>query len=155
VKILPTRRTDYGIRAMLWLARSDGKSATAARIAAEMDIPKGFLHQVLLSLKRSGLVSSRTGRTGGYLLARRPEDVSLLEIIEALEGSIQDGECAMKGGPCHWDDVCALHWVWSEARSALVDKLKDATLADVSQADLALLAGKAPVPKDSHRKTGS
>lgn len=59
------------------------------------------------------------------------------------------------GARIHWDDVCALHWVWSEARTALVDKLKDATLADMSQADLALLAGKAPVPKDSHRKTSS
>ena len=152
MKVLPTRRTDYGIRAMLWLARSDGTRATAARIASEMEIPKGFLHQVLLALKRSGLVTSRTGRTGGYQLSRDPDDVSVLEIIEALEGSIEDGECAMAGGPCHWDDVCPLHWVWSDARAAMVSKLKEATLADVAAAEVSLLAGESPVPPDSHRK---
>jgi Rrf2 family protein len=140
---------------MLWMARSDGETATAAQIATEMEIPKGFLHQVLLSLKQAGLVTSRTGRTGGYRLARDPADVSILEIIEALEGSLEDGECAMQGGPCHWDDVCALHWVWSEARSALVARLKEATLSDVSEADLALLAGSVAAPGNSHRRPGA
>lgn len=152
MKILPTRRTDYGIRAMLWLARTEDGTATAAEIAAEMDIPKGFLHQVLLALKHAGLVTSRTGRTGGYHLTRDAAEVSILEIIEGLEGSIEEGECAMKGGPCHWDDVCALHWVWSEARSALAERLGAATLADVSNADLALLTGTAEIPTDAHRR---
>jgi Rrf2 family protein len=151
MKILPTRRVDYGIRALLWLARAESGTATARRIATEMEIPKGFLHQILQSLRRSGLVTSRTGRTGGYQLARSPDDISVLEIIEALEGSIEDGECAMKGGPCHWDNVCALHWVWNSARIALVAELKQATLADVSEADLALLEERIAIPKTSHR----
>lgn len=151
MKIQPTRRSDYGIRALLWLVRIEGGSATAAEIAAGMEIPKGFLHQVLLTLKRAGLVTSRAGRTGGYRLTRNPATISILEVMEALEGPIEEGECAMRGGPCHWEDVCAMHWVWSEARGALVTRLKDATLADVAAADLALLTGKATVPPDSHR----
>jgi Rrf2 family iron-sulfur cluster assembly transcriptional regulator len=151
MKILPTRRTDYGIRALLWMARGGDGPATAGEIATGMEIPKGFLHQVLLTLKRAGLVTSRPGRTGGYRLAADPGDISILAIMEALEGPIEDGECAMRGGPCHWQEVCAMHWVWSEARGALVARLKDASLADVSAADLALLAGDAAVPPDSHR----
>lgn len=151
MKIGPTRRSDYGIRALLWLARSDDGITTAASIADGMEIPKGFLHQVLLTLKHSNLITSRRGRTGGYSLAREPEDISILEIMEALEGPIEDGECAMRGGPCHWEVVCAMHWVWSEARAALVEKLKAATLADVSEADVALLAGNMPAPASTHR----
>ncbi len=71
--------------------------------------------------------------------------------MEALEGPIENGECAMKGGPCHWDDVCPMHWVWSSARNALVEKLKDASLADIAEADAALLTGQIPVPPDAHR----
>jgi Rrf2 family protein len=155
MKILPTRRVDYGIRALLWLARTEEETETARRIATEMEIPKGFLHQILQALRRSGLVISRTGRTGGYRLARAPEDISILEVIEALEGSIENGECAMKGGPCHWDNVCALHWVWTSARSALVTELKQATLAEVSKADLALLEERVATPKTSHRGAGA
>lgn len=151
MKILPTRRTDYGIKAMLWLARAGDGPTPAAEIAAEMGIPKGFLHQVLHTLKRSGLVTSRPGRTGGYRLSRDPGRVSMLEIIEALEGPIENGECAMRGGPCHWNDVCALHWVWSAARGALASELKRATLADVAAADLALMEGRIVVPPNSHR----
>jgi Rrf2 family protein len=136
---------------MLWMARSSGEYATASQIAQEMEIPKGFLHQVLLALKKARLVVSRPGRTGGYRIAQDPRKVSVLEIIEALEGPIEAGECAMEGGPCHWEDVCALHWVWSGARSALAAELKAATLADVSRADRALREGTVAVPTDSHR----
>ncbi len=151
MKILPTRRSDYGIRALVWMARAEDRSTTAAQIADEMEIPKGFLHQVLLGLRRAGIVASRTGRTGGYRLAKPAAEISVLEVMEALEGPIENGECAMKGGPCHWDDVCPMHWVWSSARNALVEKLKDASLADIAEADAALLTGQIPVPPDAHR----
>lgn len=153
MKLVPTRRTDYGIRALIYLAQNPGDPVKASVIAEAMDIPQNFLHQVLQVLHRSGLVNSRPSRHGGYLLTRKAESVTLGEIIEALEGPIDTGECALRGGPCHWDEVCALHWVWSSAREALKNSLSSATLADIASDDLALAKGNKPVPQDSHRRS--
>lgn len=153
MKLVPTRRTDYGIRALLYLAEQPGGRAKADEIAAAMEIPRGFLPQVLQELQRSRLVSSRPSRHGGYSLARPAEEISILDVVEALEGSLSEQECALRGGPCRWDDVCALHWVWSAAREALIAQLASATLAQVAADDLALAAGEHRVPVDSHRRS--
>ncbi len=120
-----------------------------------MEIPKGFLHQVLQELQRASLVESMSGRTGGYALARAPEEISLLEIVETLEGPLDDGECALRGGPCHWDKVCALHWVWSSAREAFAGEMAAATIAQVAQRDHELALGQRSVPANAHRKRRS
>ncbi|MFN8036890.1 MAG: Rrf2 family transcriptional regulator [Acidimicrobiia bacterium] len=151
MKIVPTRRSDYGIRALVYLAEHEGEHSKAAEIAAAMQIPQGFLHQVLQELQRAALVTSRPSRTGGYALARPAAAISVLDAIEALEGPVEGTECAMRGGPCHWDDVCALHGVWSSARQALADRLASSTIGEVAAADLALAAGSAAAPPDSHR----
>ena len=119
MKLVPTRRTDYGIRAMIHLANADGALVKADDIGSAMDIPTGFLQQVLQELHRSRLVISRPGPNGGHALARDAESITILEIVEVLEGPFDAVDCALRGGPCHWDEVCALHWVWSSARSAL------------------------------------
>jgi Rrf2 family protein len=152
MKLTPTNRTDYAIRALIYLANHRGSHAKAAEVGAAMDIPTGFLHQVLQELQRARLVSSRSGPSGGYRLTREPEDITILEIVEAMEGPIEGSECALRGGPCHWDDVCALHWVWSSARAALADSLRGATLARVAADDRGLQEGALPVPADSHRR---
>ncbi len=151
MKIVPTRRTDYAIRALLHLAHNEGAMVTAAAISEEMEIPKGFLHQILPILQRNGLVEARPGRTGGYVLIRPPEDITLLQILEATEGPIAPDECALKGGPCHWDEVCAIHWVWSASKKAFSSELSKATLAQIAADDLALKAGTKEIPKTSHR----
>lgn len=155
MKLVPTRRTDYGIRALLFLAHRYPQPGKAAEIGEDMDIPIGFLHQVLQQLQRSRLVISRPGRTGGYALARPPETVSLRAVVEALEGPLEAQECALRGGPCHWDDVCALHWVWSGAQHALITALESATLRQLAEDDRALLEGKKPAPVNSHRRSAS
>ena len=152
MKLVPTRRTDYGLRALIFLAQQEGGSAPASDIAPAMGIPTGFLHQVLQELQRAGLVSSRPGRTGGYALARPAGKITIREIVEALEGPFEGSECALRGGPCHWEDVCALHWVWSSAKEALVAQLDRATLAQVAEDDAALAAGTKEVPANSHRR---
>ena len=152
MKLVPTRRTDYGIRALIFLARSPGAHAKAGAIGADMEIPVGFLQQVLQELQRARLVTSRSGPTGGYALARPPEAITIREIVEALEGPIEPQECALRGGPCHWEEACALHWVWSSAQAALAERLEAATLAQVAADDAALAAGTAVIPPDSHRR---
>jgi len=152
MKVVPTRRTDYGIRALLYLARSELPRVKAAEIAEEMDVPMRFLHQVLQELQRMRLVTSRPSRSGGYSLARPPADITILEIVEALEGPIEPAECALRGGPCHWGEVCALHWVWSAAQEALREQLASATLQQVVDDDRALAEGTKAIPEKPHRR---
>ena len=155
MKLVPTNRTDYGLRALIYVAGANGPWTKAAEIAAAMDIPTGFLQLVLQELQRSGLVISRSGPNGGYALARTATSVTICEVVESLEGPLDNGECALRGGPCHWEDVCALHQVWSEARRALRERLQSATLAEVAASDRALAEGVGTVPADSHRRARS
>ncbi len=151
MKITNTRRSDYGIRAAIHLAAHPTELVKANDIAEEMEIPLGVLHQVLNGLQRGGLLLSQTGRTGGYSLSRPAEDITVLDVIEALEGPMGLGECALRGGPCHWEEVCALHEVWSACREAFCDGLRGHTVADVAANDALIKNNEYPVPVDSHR----
>jgi len=152
MKIVPTRRTDYAIRSLIYLAQRDGGRVNAAEIGAEMDVPLPILHQVLAEMQRANLVTSQSGPRGGYQLARDPTGLTLLEILEAVEGPVKGGECALSGGPCHWEDLCAVHAAWSEAREGFAAALASHTLAEVTEMDRQLREGTAEIPRDSHRK---
>ncbi len=152
MKILPTARTDYAIRALIYLAAHPEDRVKASEIAHEMEIAEPILRQVMGELQRANLVASRSGPHGGYRLARNPADVTLLEIIEAMEGPTSLHECALRGGPCHWEDVCAVHSIWSEARAAFTEVLAAHTLAEVAEADQLLRRGLLEIPPDSHRR---
>jgi len=155
VKLVPTRRTDYAIRALLFLANDPSERSKADDIAEAMNIPRGFLPQVLQALQRAGLITSRASRSGGYALARPAEGITLLDIVESLEAPLDSGECVLKGGPCHWEDVCAVHWVWSGAREALAGQLASASLARIAADDRALAEGRKQVPENAHRRQRS
>lgn len=104
---------------------------------------------------RVELVASRAGRAGGYRLARPPATISILEIVEALEGPVTEGDCALRGGQCHWEQVCALHPVWSASQEAFRTTLESAALSDILEADRAIEHGTYDVPPDSHRLRGA
>lgn len=124
-----TRRGDYAIRAMLALARAgDDTWLSVSRIARAMSIPARFLPQVMADLTRGGLVRAATGRTGGYQLARRPDAVSLLEVIEAVEGESRRRTCVLRGGPCGSDGHCAVHETFFRAQEALLAVFATTTL---------------------------
>jgi Rrf2 family protein len=152
VKLVPTRRTDYAIRALIFIENADAPPVKANAVGKAMGIPTGFLQQVLRELLGAGIVTSRPGPSGGFTLARPADQITVLQIVEAMEGPLRTSECALRGGPCHWDDVCALHRVWSSARGALCEQLDEATLAEVAADDRALAAGEMTVPTDSHRR---
>ena len=136
-----TRRGDYAVRAMLALARADAQAGrghrsggdwlSVARIAASEAIPPRILPSVMRLLTRAGLVAAQTGRTGGYRLSRRADRISLLEIIEAVEGDMRRRSCILRGGPCLASGMCSVHEVFSSAHDALRDSLEEATLAFV------------------------
>jgi Rrf2 family protein len=128
-----TRRGDYGVRAMLALAgRSTGRPTSGREIAAQTGIPVGFVPRVMVDLVTTGLVRSVTGRTGGYVLTRPPTDITLLAVIEALEGDSRRTSCVLRGSPCGRDGHCDVHDVFFAAQEALLSRLADVTLADLS-----------------------
>ncbi len=128
-----TRRGDYAVRAMLALAaREDAPRMTVREIAAGMGIPVGFLPRVMAKLSRAGLVSSTIGRTGGYALGRSAASISVLEVIEAVEGDSRRTRCVLRGGPCGRDGHCQVHDVFFAAQDAMLERLATASLADVA-----------------------
>jgi Rrf2 family protein len=127
-----TKKGDYAVRAMLALARGPGdRPVSARRIADAMDIPVRFLPQVLGDLSRAGLLAAATGRSGGYRLTRPAGQVSLLDIIEAVEGDSRRRTCVLRGGPCGLDGHCDVHAVFFAGQEALLAELRRATLADL------------------------
>jgi len=128
-----TRRADYGIRAMIAIARAaTDEPLSTPRIADAMAIPIRFLPQVMADLARAGLVDSTGGRRGGYRLGRPASEISLLEIIEALEGDARRRQCVLRSAPCGRDGYCDVHTVFAAAQDALLDRFSAARLCDLA-----------------------
>lgn len=139
------RRGDYAVRAVLDLARHHGRGRRKARhIAHDMDIPATFVPQVLADLVRDGVVVSVAGPDGGYELARPPDEVTLRAVVEAAEGPIGSTICILRGGPCRWEDRCAVHEAWFDAQRALVEQLERADFARLVAFDIELERLAAP-----------
>ncbi len=129
-----TKRGDYAVRAMLALTRGVGNGLISARrISDAMDIPVRFLPQVLADLQRAGLIEAAPGRTGGYRLTRDPASVSLLDVIEAVEGDSRRQSCVLRGGPCGADGFCDVHGVFFRGQEALRGTFAGASLADLAR----------------------
>lgn len=133
-----TRRGDYAVRAMLLLARTDQDLLPSDRIAEAMGIPPRFMRAVMRDLHQASLVEAVTGRAGGYRLARRPERISLLDVIEAIEGDSRRQTCVLRGAPCGRDGFCDLHAVFFEAQEALLARFADVSLAVLRDRGLAV-----------------
>ena len=128
-----TKRGDYAVRAILALARTrDGRLLSVRRIAEEMAIPVRFLPQVMADLAAAGLVEATTGRAGGYRLARPPDTISLLDVVEAVEGDSRRRTCVLRGGPCGLDGHCDVHDVFFAGQEALRGTFARSTLADLA-----------------------
>ncbi len=144
------RRADYAIRAAVDIARhaEGGQRRKARAIAEEMGIPASYVPQILAELVRAELVRSVAGRDGGYCLAREPHEISLLDVVHAVDGEVVSTTCVLRGGPCRWDDICAVHVPWSRAQNAMLDSLAKTTLGDLVEIDAALEAGTYEIPDD-------
>ena len=130
-----TRRGDYAVRAMLALAsRGTGQVTSGREIADEMAIPVAFLPRVMADMVAGGLVRSTTGRAGGYALARSAGAITLLEVIEAVEGDSRRTTCVLRGGACGRDGHCQVHDVFFAAQDALLERLRGVTLATLAGA---------------------
>jgi Rrf2 family protein len=111
-----TRETDYAIRCILYLSGRPGEINMIDVIAREMQIPKSFLAKILQKLARASLVKSFRGVKGGFQLARLPEEISLLDVMEAIEGEVSMNVCALDQTLCGRSKTCPVHPIWVEIR---------------------------------------
>ncbi len=108
------------------------------RVDREVVTDAVLVREVLGLLTRAGLAMSKAGPGGGYRLSGPPEAISMLEVVEAAEGPLMPTRCILRGGPCRWEEMCAVHTTWFGASEAFRADLRATSLADVAAQDLAL-----------------
>jgi Rrf2 family protein len=128
-------KSRYAVRALVELAeRAEVDPARPVRltdIAGGREIPLQFLEQLFSSLRRAGVLRSRRGASGGYFFARPPEDVTVLDVVEALDGLVTPATCTQ--GECERLDGCGAASVWIEAKDAVEQVLGSCTIADLCE----------------------
>jgi Rrf2 family transcriptional regulator, cysteine metabolism repressor len=139
-------KSRYAVRALTELARFEeaapGKPVPLGDIASEREMPLQFLEQVFAALRRAGIVRSRRGVSGGYLLARPAAEITVLDVVAALDGVPSPAECTQ--GLCDRADGCGAASVWIEAQQALEHVLSTTTVGDLLAREDAL-RGRAPM----------
>lgn len=128
-------RGDYASRALLSLAlHAEGAGPTSVRdIAERTGLPQPYLEQILLALKGAGLVRSKRGVGGGYVLAHDPSEITLAQIVSAVDGPIAIGDFGQphEDGACDHEGQCVLLAVWAEVGGHMRDHLESFTLAEM------------------------
>lgn len=129
-----TARSEYGLLALIELACRYGSGPVSVReIADRQGIPPKFLGQLFVALRKAGLVRASRGARGGFELGVDPADVSVLSVVEALEGPLSPTMCqSERGALCGRSGACAAGAVWGDAASALRDVFASAMLADLA-----------------------
>jgi Rrf2 family protein len=131
-----TRQADYALRAVIYLSRlgTDERAATS-QIALEQHIPPSFLAKIVSQLSVAGLLQTSRGARGGVSLARTPEEITVLDVVEAIDGPILLNECVACGGSCSFGENCPMKPVWTDTQSQLVNRLKNITFNSFVQAN--------------------
>jgi len=130
---VPTK-TQYGIRALVHLARIKQPTATSAEIASAEGIPPKYLEGILGQMKNAGLVLSERGKNGGYRLAKSASEMRMSEIVEALEGEVKPVGCLNDSAVCAQGDCCLPRAFWSGLKDAIDGYLSSRTLLDIIEA---------------------
>lgn len=126
-----TRKTDLATRALVVLATS-GERRTASELASHLDTSPGFLTQAMTPMVSEGWVRSEPGRSGGYTAVVSLDDLSVLDVVEAVEGPTDVSWCVLEDRACSGADRCALHDAWGEARTHLLTALAETPLSAVA-----------------------
>jgi FeS assembly SUF system regulator len=141
--------TDYGTVAMTHIAREPGRVHAAAELAKEIGVALPTASKILKTLGRAGLLRSVRGPKGGYVLARPAGEISVAELIDALEGPVGLTECSVIAGLCALEASCSVRANWQRINGVVRDALGRMTLAELAQpafVPVRLETGRAPRP---------
>ena len=134
-----TRKSKYGLKALLVLAEESGRGPVLVADLAEREaLPKKFLEAILLELKRHGLLLSKKGKGGGYLLRRAPDEITFGDVIRALDGPLAAVPCVsqtayMRCAECVDEATCGVRLAMKDVRDATAKILDNTTLADINK----------------------
>ena len=132
-----SKRTKYGIKALVYLARKDKKvPVNIAEISKSENISRKFLESILLTLKKNGILGSKKGKTGGYYMIKEPSGLKMSTVFRILEGPIAMVSCVSlnfyeKCDDCPNEDVCTVNALMREVRDSALNVLNGKTLADL------------------------
>lgn len=126
-----TISTEYATRALLAMAREPDQLFTVSQLTEQIDAPRKFLAKILQALAKKRFLRSQKGVTGGFMLQKSLDELTLLDIVEAVDGPITLNKCLMTGYVCEREHVCAAHDVWHDAQLRLRDALASRTLRDL------------------------
>jgi Rrf2 family protein len=131
-----SKKTDYALRALVTLAEHYyGAPIPIRELARRNDIPKRFLEQIMVSMKSQGWVSSAAGIRGGYMLSKRPEKISMGEVVRYFDGILAPIDCVSVTGytRCSQEPVCRFRRVFLHIRNYVAGIMDTSTLADVAR----------------------
>lgn len=145
-----TRAGEYAVRCMVYLAhKGQGVLISKQEICASADIPTHFLTKIAQELAKAQLITIRQGPKGGYSLLPKPEDVSLLQIVEVMIGEIFLNDCVDRPQSCTVSNSCSVHRVWDKARNQLRETLGSVDLAELSKQESCIPAFPVPLTSSS------
>ena len=123
----------YGLRILLDIVLNSDQSPRLARdIATSQKISEKYISRLVIDLRKAGLIKSVRGAKGGYTLARFPEDITLLEIVETMEGRTNIVDCVLQPDACTKAGGCAVHQTWAEINRKIREVLGEVTLKDIA-----------------------
>ncbi len=129
-----TKAGEYGLRAVRYLVENiDQERISIGDISINKKIPEPFLRKLFKPLVQQGIINSTRGVAGGVRLARSPKDITVLEVVEALEGPLALNECLLDDTACEFLSECGMHDVWEEAQAAMAKVLRARNLSDLAK----------------------
>ncbi|MFW5731013.1 MAG: RrF2 family transcriptional regulator [Desulfonatronovibrionaceae bacterium] len=131
-----SRAGEYAVRCVLYMSgQSPGRTVPRKEVARAMGIPETFLSKIAQDLARAGIILIRQGSRGGYRLLREPADITLLDVVEAVDGEIYLNECIMQPESCRRSPMCRVHRVWQKARERVRQTLGEADFRDLGRGE--------------------
>jgi Rrf2 family protein len=126
------RQTDYAVRVVLALSKKEkGKLFPTSEIGREMLIPPVLLQRIVAELAGGGFINTQVGRDGGIFLARDPQQITLLQVVEQFEGELYLSDCVLKPGECPFDTRCPVHCQWIRLKNILRKEMAGITFAQL------------------------
>lgn len=126
-----TRQADYAVRCVFYLSQKLNEVTMIDEIAKKMSTPRSFLAKILQRLVKAGVVKSFRGVKGGFQLAKKPSEISLLEVVEAIDGVLGMNICAVDKKRCSLSGTCCIHPVWVDLKKEVEKRLKKKTFAQL------------------------
>lgn len=142
-------RGEYGVRAMVALARNYGEGPMSiTAVSRESSVPYAYLEQLIVPLRRAGLVASKRGAQGGYVLTREPSEIRVGEVYRVMEGPVAPMDCVSEDQAdqtCPLIEGCETRPVWLKVRDSIVEAIDSMTLADLVKPDKPRTLNEEPV----------